>query len=167
MDNKHELLPITDSDGNVIGKTERGTAHNGSKILHPVVHLHLFSQEGEIYLQKRPEWKDVQPGKWDTSVGGHIDYGENVTTALAREVKEELGIDIRQCKYELLGKYVFESEIEKELVYVHKAVFEGEVTPDANELDGGRFWTMDEIRANLGNDVFTPNFEHEVTKYFL
>lgn len=40
-------------------------------LLHPVVH-HLFNFRGELYLQKRPEWKDIQPGRWDTAVGGHV-----------------------------------------------------------------------------------------------
>lgn len=54
MDNSNELLPIVDNNGNVIGKVARGIAHNGTKILHPVVHLHIFSRHGDIYLQKRP-----------------------------------------------------------------------------------------------------------------
>ena len=36
--------------------------------------------------------KDIQPGKWDTAVGGHVDYGESVEDALFRETREELGI---------------------------------------------------------------------------
>ena len=87
-DNKDEMLPLVDENGIIIGAATRGECHNGSKILHPVVHLHVFNSNGELYLQKRPEWKDIQPGKWDTSVGGHIDLGENVEMALKREVKE-------------------------------------------------------------------------------
>lgn len=75
-DNKKELFPIVDAAGNVLGSISRGEAHSGSKALHPVVHLHLFNSKGELFLQKRPEWKDIQPGKWDTACGGHIDYGE-------------------------------------------------------------------------------------------
>ena len=91
-DNQEERFPIVDEDGHVVGVATRGECHSGSKLLHPVVHLHVFNSRGEVYLQKRPEWKDIQPGKWDTSVGGHIDYGETPEQALIREVREELGI---------------------------------------------------------------------------
>ena len=102
--------------------------------------------------------KDIQPGKWDTAVGGHIDLGESVEMALKREVKEELGIE--DFTSELLTHYVFESSREKELVFAHKTVYDGEIHP-SEELDGGRFWSIEEIKANMGKGVFTPNFESE------
>lgn len=91
-DNASEIFPIVDSDGNTIGKATRGECHNGSMLLHPVVHLHLFNSSGDLYLQRRPDWKDIQPGKWDTAVGGHIDYGEDTADAIRREIREELGL---------------------------------------------------------------------------
>ena len=63
MDNQLELFPVVDEQGNVIGKIRRAQAHDGTKILHPVVHLHVFNSRGELYLQKRPDWKDIQPKK--------------------------------------------------------------------------------------------------------
>lgn len=138
-DNNQEMFPLVDEQGNITGAATRGECHNGSKLLHPVIHLHVFNSKGELYLQKRPEWKDIQPGKWDTSVGGHVDLGESVEMALKREVRE------------------------KELVFVHKTVYDGEIHP-SDELDGGRFWSPDEIKANIGKGVFTPNFEGEIGK---
>ena len=159
MDNQQELFPIVDESGKVIGSSTRGECHGVSKLLHPVVHLHVFNSKGEIYLQRRPDWKDIQPGKWDTAVGGHIDYGETPGEALQREVREELGIT--DFKSEFVDKYVFESRRERELVYVHRTTYDGEIRPSAEELDGGRFWTMQEIREVMGKGVLTPNFESE------
>lgn len=158
QDNSEEMFPIVDEEGNIIGAATRGECHDGSKKLHPVVHLHVFNSKGELYLQKRPDWKDIQPGKWDTAVGGHVDLGENVEMALKREVEEELGIT--DFEPERITQYVFESAREKELVFAHKTVYDGEIAP-SEELDGGRFWTVDEIRESMGRGVFTPNFESE------
>lgn len=163
-DNEKEIFPLVDEEGNVVGKATRGRCHDGSRLLHPVVHLHVFNSRGDIYLQKRPEWKDIQPGKWDTAVGGHVDYGETPGEALRREVSEELGIS--DFAPESMGKYVYDSRRERELVYVNRTVYDGPIRPSATELDGGRFWTMKEISEALGKEVLTPNFESEFKRFF-
>lgn len=160
-DNNQEMFPLVDEQGNITGAATRGECHNGSKLLHPVVHLHVFNSQGELYLQKRPDWKDIQPGKWDTSVGGHVDLGESVEMALRREVREELGIT--EFTPEPVTHYIFESSRERELVFVHKTTYDGEICP-SDELDGGRFWTIAELKENMGKGVFTPNFEEEIGK---
>lgn len=163
-DNSEEIFPVVDAAGNVVGKATRGECHGGSMLLHPVVHLHVFNSRGELYLQKRPAWKDIQPGRWDTAVGGHVDYGEGIAEALRREAREELGITDFTARG--LGHYVFESRREKELVYVHATVYDGPITPSSDELDGGRFFSPKEIADRMGRDFFTPNFEAEYKSFF-
>ena len=165
MDNLEEKFPLVDEEGRVTGVATRGECHNGSRLLHPVVHLHVFNAEGALYLQKRPEWKDIQPGKWDTAVGGHMAYGETPEEALRREVREELGIT--DFTPEFVAKYVFDSRRERELVYVNRTVYDGPVSPSADELDGGRFWTLEEIENAMGKNVLTPNFESEFKLYLM
>lgn len=160
--NKTELFPIVDLDGNVIGKATREECHSGSMKLHPVVHLHIVDNEGRIYLQKRSLNKDIQPGKWDTAVGGHVDYGESVIDALARETMEELGISIDN--YFHLITYDFRSDREHELVNAYCMIVQADkfvpvYNPD--EIDESRFWTVDEIGKCKGKNILTPNFESE------
>lgn len=157
-DDKNEMLPLVDTNGTIIGETTRGNCHDGSKLLHPVVHLHIFDGQGRLYLQQRPLWKTIQPGKWDTAVGGHISAGESITDALKRETLEEVGIET--FSPELILSYLFESECEKELIYVYHTRYEEEIVP-TEELDGGRFWTIEEIENAIGKGILTPNFEQE------
>ncbi len=163
-DNQEELFPVVDEEGRVTGSIRRGAAHDGTKILHPVVHLHLWNSRGELYLQKRPSWKDIQPGKWDTATGGHVNYGEEVDAALRREVAEELGVTDYIPKE--VGRYVFEGLRERELVYVFETVYDGEVRPAAEELAGGAFFSPSSIKERIGTGFFTPNFEEEYMKYY-
>ncbi len=155
---REEWLPLVHAEGNVIGKETRSRCHNGSRKLHPVVHLHVVDSEGRIYLQLRPEWKTVQPGKWDTAVGGHVDFGETVGEALIREAYEELNLS--GFTPEPLEAYEFESETERELVYPFLTAVNYEPSPSP-ELAGGRFWTRAEIDDAIGKGLLTPNFEKE------
>lgn len=163
QDNPEEMFPVVDEEGNIVSAASREECHNGSRLLHPVVHLHVFDSVGRLYLQKRPEWKDIQPGRWDTAVGGHVDLGESVDQALRREAGEELGLTGFEAVR--LAHYVFESDRERELVFAHRCVYDGPVIPSA-ETAGGRFWTPEEIAESMGSGVFTPNFESEYKRLF-
>jgi isopentenyldiphosphate isomerase/intracellular septation protein A len=159
-DTKAEWVPLVDEKGMVIGKATRTDVHRGPGKLHPVIHLHIINSKGEIYLQKRSMLKDTQPGKWDTSVGGHVDLGETIEQALLRETAEELNITgIHPIP---LVQYKWETKIESELVFSFWSIYNAQPIFNRKEIEDGRFWTMAEIRKNLGTGIFTPNFENEV-----
>lgn len=157
---KSEWFPVVDPDGRVTGTAPRSVCHNGrSMLLHPVVHLHLVNSKGEIYLQKRSPLKDIQPGKWDTSVGGHMAPGESPVEALIREAKEEAGIE--GFSYFFLVNYIWSSDRERELVHSFGSLCDLTPQPDMAEAVDGRFWSWAEIEENIGKNIFTPNFEYE------
>lgn len=134
-------------------------AHSKPGNLHPVVHLHVINRKGEVYLQKRPSTKDVQPGKWDTSVGGHVGLSESIEQALSRESKEELGLE-NFTPYPL-GNYRWDSAVESELVFSFIAVIDSPIHFNQEEIADGRFWKLQDIEHLVGKEILTPNFEHE------
>lgn len=154
-----EWLPVVDEEGRILGKALRSYCHNGSKTLHPVVHLHLLGPDRSLFLQKRAVTKLIQPGKWDTAVGGHLAYGETIEEALKREAGEEIGLYDFEAVPAL--QYRWNSAVESELVYCFVS-YRG--MPQANspeEVTEAKFWKLAEIERNLGKQIFTSNFEHE------
>ncbi len=163
-----EFFDIVDESGSIVAKKTRNECHNGSKLLHPVVHIHLINSKKMILLQKRALTKDIQPGKWDTSVGGHVQSGETVKNAILRECLEETGIKINYKKIIFIKKYLFESDIEKELVYTNIYYSDGPVKFQESEIDEVNFFTKKEVEKLINEMMTTPNFikEYMILKSF-
>ena len=156
-----EWFPVIDEQGNVVGRATRQHCHSGSMTLHPVVHLHVLDANGRIYLQKRSMRKDIAPGRWDTSVGGHVDYGESLQAAVVREAREELGlhIDPKECRF--LFQYIWQSSRERELVTAFALTTEAEPQPDHDEVDEGRYFTIEQLQSYVGQGFYTSQFEQQ------
>lgn len=154
---QEEIFPLVDEDGNIIGQATRSECHSGSRILHPVIHLHVFNSKGELFLQKRSPNKDVQPNLWDSSVGGHIDLNETPHRAAIREASEEIGLINFDPIF--IAKHIIEDSKERELTYCFYTLYDGDFKLNMDELADGRFWTISEIKENIGKGVFTFNFE--------
>lgn len=154
-----EWFDIVNSNGEILGRAPRSHFHGDPKLLHPVVYIHVFNKQGRLFLQKRVKGKENYPGLWDTAVGGHVTSGENIHRALLREAQQELGLEA--SKAEPLFRYIMRNNWESELVHTFKIVHNGPFKLCPDEISEGRFWTLFEIRKNLGKKIFTPNFEQE------
>ena len=158
----NEYFDVIDRAGNIIGKATRKECHGDNSLAHRTVHVLVFNSNEDLFLQKRAMNKDIQPGKWDTSVGGHLDMGETFDQAVIREMKEELDIE---APVQYMYDYWMCNEVETEYVHTYKCTYDGAIEFDAHEIDDGRFWTSEEIDENMGKGIFTPNFEQEYQQY--
>lgn len=158
-----EIFDVVDEDDQIIGQAAREEVHGNPELIHRVIHILVFNSQNELYLQKRDIHKDVQPGKWDTSVGGHVDKGESYQDAALREMEEELGI--KGAPLEYLYKYRMCNDYESEYVSSYHCLWNGAIKTNAEEIEEGRFWRLDEIALNADSGIFTPNFLDEISRY--
>ncbi|MFZ2657372.1 MAG: NUDIX domain-containing protein [Victivallales bacterium] len=165
MEINDEIFEIVDENNKVIGTAKRSECHGNPALLHRTVHVIVFHPDGRMLLQKRSMDKDIQPGKWDTAVGGHLMPGEDFEIAAHREMQEELGVPVN-----LPLKYLFDSKIrnriESENTRVYSTTYEGPFDFPKEEIDDVKFWTVFELRNGLSEDYFTENLKVELGKIF-
>ncbi len=154
-----EWFDLVDVAGKVVGKAPRSLCHARKGLLHPVVHLHILDGRDRLFLQKRSLTRQIQPGKWDTAVGGHVRSGEGIAAALKRETAEETGLE--GLKTVPLARYVWESDVESELVHMFIARSPRQPRVNPQESSAGMFWKIAKIREAMGKGILTPNLEFE------
>ncbi len=82
-----------------VNRIPTGRRHRRGEPLQPdeyhlVVHVCILNSEGEMLVQKRSMRKDSFPGMWDVSAAGSALSGEDSRAAAARELREELGLEV-------------------------------------------------------------------------
>ena len=160
----NEIFELVDETGRVIGTAPRGRCHGDPSLLHQSIHVFVFDRTGNLFLQKRAMTKDSQPGKWDSSVGGHMAPGETPEESARRETIEELGF--APIALTFAYHYIWRSSFESEYIRTFITNHDGPFKLDPVEICEGRFWSRDEITAQLAEygkteSIFTPQFRQE------
>jgi isopentenyldiphosphate isomerase len=161
---REELYDVYDEAGRRLGRAPRAEVHRNPGLIHRAVHVLVFNRRGELLLQKRAATKDIEPGRWDTSVGGHLDAGEEWLAAAGREMQEELGVAPGELVH--LYDFRYRSELETEDIRTYRTEHEGPFHPNPEEVEALRFFSLDEIRRRLGTGFFSRNFEEEFRHVF-
>ncbi len=158
------LVDIVDEQDTVVGHEFKRKVHE-TGLLHRIVHVFVFNQSGDVFLQTRARKEGLGTGKLDASVGGHVEKGESYRHAAIREMKEELGIDVP-----ILFAVRF---FQKEHGYSHyctcyTARNEGPFKTDPTETVHGRFYSKADILALLVNspEKFTTSTEQSLRHLF-
>ena len=132
----NEQFPVVDKNDRIRGCASRSQVH-GNNLCHRAVHILIFNQTGEVYLQQRSRSKDRHPLKWDSSAAGHVIAGERYDETARRELNEELRINV---PLERISKISASSCTDHEFIWVYRGVVTGHPVPNKYEIETGAFF---------------------------
>jgi 16S rRNA (adenine1518-N6/adenine1519-N6)-dimethyltransferase len=128
---------VVDEMDRILRYAYRSQVH-GDNLRHRAVHILIFNDAGEVYLQKRSRWKDRHPLLWDSSAAGHVRAGEGYDEAAQRELQEELGINVPLEKVLKLSASIRTGQ---EFIWLYRGQLQGDLRPNRSEIEAGAFFT--------------------------
>ncbi len=132
----NERFPVVDKNDRILRYARRSDVH-GNNLRHRAVHILIFDQAGDVYLQQRSRWKDRHPLKWDSSAAGHVAAEESYEETARRELEEELGINV---PLEKLLKLPASARTEQEFVWLYRGKIRGNPIVNRSEIETGAFF---------------------------
>jgi isopentenyldiphosphate isomerase len=159
-----EYVDIVDDYDKIIDKTSVEKIY-ANKHLHRIVHILIFNRKGEMALQFRSKHKAFCPHHWGTSVGGHVQSGENYEQAALREMEEELGT---KCKVTMMYKDLYEDGTGlQKFLGTFKATFEGPFKLNPEEVDKLEFFGLEQIQKMIDSgEKIHPELLFILRKHF-
>ncbi|TVP81113.1 MAG: NUDIX domain-containing protein, partial [Puniceicoccaceae bacterium] len=132
-----EIFDVVDADDHILRKASRSTVHR-ERLFHRAIHVFIFNEAGQLYLQRRSMTKDTAPGKWVSSCSGHVDSGESYDDAAYRELGEEIGLYLSDG-LEPIFKEAPCKQTGYEFVWVYTCRAEGPFDLDPLEVSEGQW----------------------------
>ena len=158
-----EILDVVDDKNNVIGEATEADVY-AKQLHHRIVHVMIFNDRGEMFLQQRSAKKNFCPGHWVTSAGGHVLKGESMMVGANRELKEELGID---GKLNPVIDYVYDLKGMKKFTTIFTMHHNGPFNQNPEEVAGGRFFSVNEVRDMVKkNELIHPELAVVIGKMY-
>ena len=164
---KEEFLEVYSPEGTKTGQKKSKSEIHRKGLFHSTVHVWIFTEEGNILIQKRSKKKELNPGVWDVSVAGHIKFNENIKKAAKRETFEETGININIEDLLKIGVYrsinIHPTAIDKEFFHTYiLKIDKNSINLDFknNEVDDLKFISIEEMESLIkeeNNKIFIGN----------
>ncbi len=115
----------------------------------PVV-IMLVEHEGTVLLGRQPHY----PAERYSALAGFVEVGESIEAAVAREVAEEAGLEVRDVRYVASQPWPFPSSL---MLGCFAQALDGDLVIDTTELEEARWFTREEVRGALAGDA-RPSF---------
>lgn len=138
-----EIFDVVDERDEVIGQQTRREVHRLG-LMHRAVHVLVFNARGQVFLQKRSQSKDRQPGLWDSSASGHLDSGEAYDACAVRELREEIGLRLTAPPRRLF-KLPASADTDQEHVWIYQCAAEGPFVLHPEEIECGGWFSPAEV----------------------
>lgn len=161
---KEEFLEVYSPEGTKTGQKKSKSEIHRKGLFHSTVHVWIFTEEGNILIQKRSKKKELNPGVWDVSVAGHIKFNENIKEAAKRETLEETGININTKDLLKIGVYrsinIHPTAIDKEFFHTYILKIDRnsiDLDYKNNEVDDLKFISIEEMESLIkeeNNKIF-------------
>lgn len=107
----------------------------------------VFNKKGQILMGKRT----YKPLGYSLP-GGHLEFGETLEQCAIREVKEEVGIDIKQIEIITFGENLFlEKDYHSISIFIFSTIKEGEIVKnmEPHKCDGWSWFNIEELPKQL------------------
>ena len=140
------IIQVNEKD-EVIGLAPREDFYGG-KIIHRSSHLMLFNSKGELAIMKRSMSKRWYPGLYTFSVSGTVDNETN-EECIEREIKEEIGLDIKPKK---LFTFRHFDDSDSAFATLYSAVSDEKITPEEREISEVNWVTLDWLKEDMKNN---------------
>ena len=99
-----EYVEYFNRNGELLGTASKSDVHKKG-LWHKTIHCWLYDDYGNIFFQIRAD-----TNKLYTTASGHVISGETIRNAFNREVKEEIGLEIKNKELELIQILVWKNK---------------------------------------------------------
>jgi isopentenyl-diphosphate delta-isomerase len=157
-----ERVVLLGDDGAAVGTMPKAAVHSRQTPLHLAFSCYAFDRRRRLLITRRADNKATWPGVWTNTCCGHPAPGEPLPAAVARRLRQELGLTALAL-VPVLPRFRYRAVmdngiVENEICPVFVAVVNEVPTPDPAEVSATRWVDWQKFRdlaAGLGPSIGT------------
>jgi isopentenyldiphosphate isomerase len=149
-----ELVDVVDAEDRVIAQATRGEVR-AQGLRHRATYILVFNSQGQLFVHRRTETKDIYPSYYDVAVGGVVGAGERYDDGAQRELSEELGIT--DVPPRPILKFQYEDLENRVNGRVYSCSYDGPIALQAEEIAGGEWLDLDVVIERIRRQPFCPD----------
>lgn len=157
-----ELIDVLNEDGTKTGEivTRREVHEKG--LWHRIVVIVILDKEGHLLMQQRSKHVKINPEKWDISAAGHVSAGQTSIEAAIREVKEEVGLEIKSEELTYITTYceptrkqgdIIDNQFYDFYIVIKANINMANVKMQKSEVENVKLCDLKEVKDKLENKM--------------